>query len=445
MAMRLGVSPFSSSAKADLIRVRENGSDLHVLTRESATKEFKENFTWGSIGLYARTMAGFANARGGYILFGITDNPRRAVGLSEKARSDFDNLDQAKLTEGLNELFSPEIHWELGLVELPAGRVAGAIYTFESDDKPIVAKKSYQQQNAKLVEGDIPYRYNSRSERIKFPELKRLLDDAKLRERRSMMNHIEALVRAGAANAAILDFSKNTLQGPTGQKVLIDEGLIEKVSFIKEGEFDEVAGAPTLKLVGELQPATAITIGTERIVRSALSSDDVLNDFLQRGNVKNPEQYIRQIATGTSGFLPVQFYRALAQMSHEELRRFVDGVATRAPAKKKLLERLTTDDDMSCPPPLPSSPHASTVQRRAYYDQLTNGQVEDIEFSTEAQAQYFLEAIKSLDDDQITGSADGLLKLMGRIFNEYYSSSSKVADALRRAACRVDSALFGTL
>lgn len=116
MAMRLGESPFSSSAKADLIRVRENGSDLHVLTRESATKEFKENFTWGSIGLYARTMAGFANARGGYILFGITDNPRRAVGLSEKARSDFDNLDQAKLTEGLNELFSPEIHWELGRV-----------------------------------------------------------------------------------------------------------------------------------------------------------------------------------------------------------------------------------------------------------------------------------------------------------------------------------------
>lgn len=161
----MGEEPFSIAAKLNLIKLREPVTALHVLTRESSTKEFKENFTWGSIGLYARTMAAFANARGGYIFFGITDNPRIAVGLTDRARSDFDNLDQAKLTEGLNELYSPEIHWELGLVEMPMGRIVGAIYTFESDDKPVVAKKSYQQQNAKLVEGDVLYRYNSRSER----------------------------------------------------------------------------------------------------------------------------------------------------------------------------------------------------------------------------------------------------------------------------------------
>jgi hypothetical protein len=377
-AVRLGESPFSAAVRSSLIKVRKTETALHVLTRESSTKEFKENFTWGSIGLYARTMAAFANARGGYIFFGITDNPRIATGLSEKATADFDNLDQAKLTEGLNDLYSPEIHWEIGLVELPQGRVAGAIYTFESDDKPVVVRKSYQQQNAKLVEGDILYRYNSRSERIKFPELKRLLDDAKLREQRAMMSHIEALVRAGAANAAILDFSANTLQGPAGQKVMIDEGLINQISFIKEGEFDEVAGAPTLKLVGELQPATSITIGTDRIVRSALSSDDVLSDFLERGNVSNPEQYIRQAATGTTAFLPVQFYRALAQMSHEDLLEFVEGVATRSPAKKKLLERLTSGDNMRVPPPSTSTQYPSTVERRAYYDGTAEGLIDTL-------------------------------------------------------------------
>ena len=443
--MRLGESPFSAAVRSSLIKVRKTDTVLHVLTRESSTKEFKENFTWGSIGLYARTMAAFANARGGYIFFGITDNPRIATGLSEKATSDFDNLDQAKLTEGLNELYSPEIHWEIGLVELPQGRVAGAIYTFESDDKPVVVRKSYQQQNAKLVEGDILYRYNSRSERIKFPELKRLLDDAKLREQRAMMTHIEALVRAGAANAAILDFSANTLQGPAGQKVMIDEGLINQISFIKEGEFDEVAGAPTLKLVGELQPATSITIGTDRIVRSALSSDDVLSDFLERGNVSNPEQYIRQAATGTTAFLPVQFYRALAQMSHEDLLEFVDGVATRSPAKKKLLERLTSGDDMRVPPPSTSTQYPSTVERRAYYDQLTSGQLEGITVSTASGAQYFLDAIKSLDDEQIQANVDKLLVLMKNTFDDHYSSSGKVTDALRRAACRVDSAMFAAL
>jgi len=388
-------------------------------------------------------MAAFANARGGYIFFGITDNPRTVVGLSDKGRESFDNLDQAKLTEDLNELFSPEIHWTLGLIDLPNGLCVGAIYTFESNDKPLVARKTYQQQNAKIAEGDIFYRYNSRSQRIRFPELKRVLDDAKLREQRAMMSHIEALVRAGAANAAVLDFSENMLQGPTGQKVLIDEGLLEKIAFIKEGEFDEIAGAPTLKLVGELQPATAFTIGTERIVRSALSSDDVLHDFLGRLNVGNPEQYIRQTATGPSGFLPIQFYRALARLSHEELLEYLEGIATRAPAKRKLIDRLTTGDDMKANPPSAESHHASTVERWVYYEQLTSGRVDDVMFTTSHDALRFLEALKSLDDDQIQSDANKILGLMTTSFDAYYATESKVANALRRAACRVDSAMFG--
>lgn len=49
----------------------------------------------------------FANARGGYIIFGITDNPRRAVGLSDRAWQSFDNLDQETL-EFLNAALSRE-------------------------------------------------------------------------------------------------------------------------------------------------------------------------------------------------------------------------------------------------------------------------------------------------------------------------------------------------
>jgi hypothetical protein len=388
-------------------------------------------------------MAAFANARGGYIFFGITDSPRTVIGLSRKGKASFDNLDQAKFTEDLNELFSPEIHWTLGLIDLPDGKTVGAIYTFECNDKPLVARKAYQQQNAKIAEGDIFYRYNSRSQRIRYPELKRLLEDAKLREQRSMMKHIEALVRAGAANAAVLDFSDNILQGPTGQKVLIDESLIEQIAFIKEGEFDEVAGAPTLKLVGELQPATSFTIGKERVVRSALSSDDVLHDFLGRLNVGNPEQYIRQTATGPSGFLPVQFYRALARMSHEELFEYIEHIPTRAPAKRKLIDRLSTADDMKTNPPQAESHHPSTVERHGYYEKLISDRINDVTFTSPHEARRFMEAIKSLDDDQIRSCEDQLLSLMMIIFDTYYATDANVADALRRAACRVDSAMFG--
>jgi hypothetical protein len=389
-------------------------------------------------------MAAFANARGGYIFFGITDNPRTVSGLDGKSLASFDNLDQAKLTESLNEIFSPEIHWAIDLIAITEDKVVGVLYTFEADEKPIVARKAYQQQNAKISEGDILYRYNSRSQRIRFPELRRLLDEARYREQRAMMSHIDALVRAGAANAAVLSFSDNILQGPTGQKVLMDEVLLDQISFIREGEFDEVAGAPTLKVVGEIQPATAITVGEERIVRSALSSDDVLYDFLLRRNVGNPEQYIRQTATGNTGFLPVQYYRVLARKSHEELLAYVETIATRAPAKRKLVDRLEMADDMKINPPMKDSSHTSTMERRSYFERLLSDEAGDITFTTPSEAQHLLEAVKALDDDQIAERFEVMLRLMLEAFDAYYSSDAKVADALRRAACRVDSAMFGS-
>ncbi|WP_146071534.1 hypothetical protein [Cryobacterium sp. Y50] len=93
--------------------------------------------------------------------------------------------------------------------------------------------------------------------------------------------------------------------------------------------------------------------------------------------------------------------------------------------------------------PSAESHHASTVERWAYYEQLTSGRVDDVMFTTPHYAQRFLEALKSLDDDQIQSDADKILSLMTTSFDAYYATDSKVANALRRAACRVDSAMFG--
>lgn len=100
---------------------------------------------------------------------------------------------------------------------------------------------------------------------------------------------------------------------------------------------------------------------------------------------------------------------------------------------------------MRVPPPSTSTQYPSTVERRAYYDQLTSGQLEGITVSTASGAQYFLDAIKSLDDEQIQANVDKLLVLMKNTFDDHYSSSGKVTDALRRAACRVDSAMFAAV
>ncbi|HEY4225578.1 MAG TPA: ATP-binding protein [Pseudolysinimonas sp.] len=437
------LDPFGQDELADLVHLDEGAGPGRLQTREGTTKEFKENFTFGSIGAFARTMAAFANARGGYLIFGVTDNPRTVTGLSAASIARFDSLDQAKFTQNLNDIFSPEMHWEATLYELRPGRAIGVIYTHEAEHKPVIARKNVNENNAGIREGDILYRYHSRTERIKFPELRQILDDAKLREQRAMMRHVEALIRAGASNAAVLDFGASSIHGPTGQTVLMDEELVSKLSFIKKGEFEEVHGAPTLRVVGDVIPVSTLAVGTQEVVREALSPDIVLSDFLTRASVGNGEQYVRQIATGTTAFLPVHYYRIAAGLTNEQLLETIEGVTTRSVSKKRLLERIRTRNSMQGSPPSTLTQHASSVARRAHFDRLAAGEVPEVALDDPLDSQYFLQAIGSLDDDSIRLIVDDLWPLLHACFDRHYASSSRVADALRRAACRIDAALYG--
>ena len=44
-------------------------------SRESVTVEFKESYNSNNNVKYGKTMAAYANNRGGYIIFGVTDKP----------------------------------------------------------------------------------------------------------------------------------------------------------------------------------------------------------------------------------------------------------------------------------------------------------------------------------------------------------------------------------
>lgn len=434
--------PFSENALQGLVRVIPQDGQSRVATHEGVIKEFKESFTWGSIGLYARTMAAFANARGGYLIFGVTDKPRVAVGLTESSRDSFDELDRAKLTNGLNELFSPEIHWD-SLLHSVGDVTLGLIYVFESDNKPVIARKASQAQNAKLLEGDILYRYNSRTERAKFPELKRIIDDAKTREQRSMMRHIEELVKAGASNAAVLDFRASTLQGPTGERVLVSQELLDKISFIREGEFNEVVGAPTLRLVGDVVPTNTINLGTERVVMHAITTEDVISDFLKLVHGPEPLEYIRQAASGSTSFVPVHFYRVAASMTTAQLIDFVSDINTRSQAKNKLLQRIRAVNTMQTSTPPLSQQHPSTVLRRGFYDSLIAGRLPQLPFADDTEAKGFMDAIRALGDSVIVDLQEELLEVLKHCFESHYRSAGAVADSFRRAACRIDTTLYG--
>lgn len=76
-----------------MLRLR-SGAERILRNRESSQLEFKETFNFGSRVRYARTMAAFANNRGGYIVFGVEPSPHRLKGVNSTA---FERVDPAQL------------------------------------------------------------------------------------------------------------------------------------------------------------------------------------------------------------------------------------------------------------------------------------------------------------------------------------------------------------
>ncbi len=236
-----------------------NPSKNHLIgSRESTVLEFKENFSFANLADYAKVMASFANKDGGYIVFGLEDNPRKIVGID---RNTFDTIDQAKLTEGLNDIFQPAMEWDIAVHDWN-GFSFGIIYVFKTVQKPIIARKNY---GSEIKEGEIYYRYRARSEKIKYSELRHLLDEQKELTNEAWRKVIEKASSIDPRNVAMLDTITGELTGDGGT-VVIDESLISKLKFIRDGDFNQKDGAPTLKLIGDLQAVPVAAVKSKKVL-----------------------------------------------------------------------------------------------------------------------------------------------------------------------------------
>jgi hypothetical protein len=225
-----------------------NSNGYKITSRESNFIEFKESFNWGSKDKYSKSAAGFSNNKGGYIIFGVKDQPRELVGLQT---NNFENIDEASIAQYLNGTFSPEIQFEKFTGEI-RGKKIGVLYIHQSEQKPIVAIKP----DGEIKEAEIYYRYNGRTDKIKFPELQNILSKIREDEKKNWMRLFEKISQIGPQNTALIDMVKGKIEGKTGNLV-IDHKLIPKIKFIQEGNFKE-KGHPTLKLIGEVKPISVI-------------------------------------------------------------------------------------------------------------------------------------------------------------------------------------------
>jgi len=231
-----------------------------IASRESSILDFKANFNLANMTDYARTMASFANKDGGVIIFGIKDKPREIIGIE---RMRFDGIDSAKITETLNSYFQPEIDYEIDIKDWE-GKYFGIIYTFPSHQKPVMAIRNWGDL---VKDGEIYYRYGGKTEKIKYPELRKILDENTEKRHEAWMRIFQNTLKNDPINTAVMNTVSGEIVGKGGT-VVIDEALISKLKFIREGQFSEKEGAPTLKLIGDVQPIPMAIIKKEKVVVS---------------------------------------------------------------------------------------------------------------------------------------------------------------------------------
>ena len=158
--------------EADFLELIECDNNTKRLKhRENSQLEFKANFNKADFALYAKTLSAFCNNQGGRIIFGVKDKPREAIGMTN---DNFNSLDNKDLSNFLNEHFAPEIKFETFSFSKD-NKNFGVIVVSESSNKPIMCIKNGGKKQ-EILEGEIYYRYSGRTEKIKYAELKNILD-----------------------------------------------------------------------------------------------------------------------------------------------------------------------------------------------------------------------------------------------------------------------------
>jgi len=233
-----------------LFPMRKDSADRLAIT-ETDQIECKESFGgqhW--ITNCIKAIVAFANNKGGYIAFGIKDKTWEIIGVD---KDKYEKYDRKNLNQKLRSCLSCGIDFEQFTLDR-GGKTIGILHIFPVKIKPVMFIK----QIDGAAEGHIYYRYQGENRLIAPAELQHIIEERiRTLSETILSKHISNILSNGIENSAVLNLDTGVVDGKTGSFV-IDEELLPKISFIKEGEFVEKSGTPTLKLIRELSSKTVI-------------------------------------------------------------------------------------------------------------------------------------------------------------------------------------------
>jgi len=161
--------PTSQTVVLEVLRAAKT-SDANYAALESRTLELKEQLPVDKSArcAIAKTIAAYANAGGGYLVFGVRDD-REVIGLENP--DDFPRIcDQ--ITDTMTECFCPAVWWDKNMMEYE-GLKLGVIYTHRAPTKPVIAMRDASD----IQKSAVYFRYEGKTQRIEPGDFLQMLHE----------------------------------------------------------------------------------------------------------------------------------------------------------------------------------------------------------------------------------------------------------------------------
>lgn len=424
----------------DIFRKNPKNENL-IATHESVTIEYKRIFENKKLWKYAKTIAAFANNKGGFLIFGIKDRPHVLEGLTESNAGQFEALDPQYIAAMLEKHFEPEIQFDKESFIFEE-KTYGVIQVYPARSKPVICRCRQLNENEEeeLREGSIYYRYSGKSVDIKYTELQTIIEEEKRSIDRQWLGVLAQIASSGLDNISIL--SSDTKKLNTGNvNVLVDDAFLRSVSYVKEGSFVETGGDPALMVVGNIQSvsdAQKILIPESR--PKAINEYDILLGFLARRNVELPYEYIEQICALPASTLPVYYYMSKAGMSVDDTVSRLRQLPRSTQSQKYLISRIESGKSTKG-----GQGQVGTKiyeRRKRYLDSIYRKEAKAPDGVDNAKS--YLEALQALDKSFIVAEREYVLDLLYSALSKYYYDSEykSVLSIFRKAVCWADEALY---
>ena len=267
--------------------------------------ECKQGFNMRYFSPALKTIAGFANNRGGYLFFGVKDKPDgfAVCGLADDR---FTATDQNKFSQTIRSALEPTPRFRIASLDLD-GRIVGVIHVEPHSAKPVIVSKN----EGEVAEGAIYYRYPGETRPICYADLRAILDERDRQSRDAILPMVQRLLELGPKDALVANLADGMLEG--GERpILIDQQLVDRIRFIREGQFDERDGAETLRLVGDVGAVDLSGVTHTKTIRTEVTEEAIIRNFVGRVPVDEPLAYVRQASHENSFLLPIFYYLHLA-------------------------------------------------------------------------------------------------------------------------------------